>query len=281
MRALSFLFCAHSAHHIVRYCLKWFNKHFVLWQSVIILRPSRQPMALQISPILSTPHFILLHAGRFTARQRRWLNGDRKNFCPFFPRESSNRLWGKKKPVPTVTPSWRRVSVSQWRWGLVDVLWHDQLRGLIVIWCVCGPVGMWVHSRRVFTCVCLPVGVCVCDRAPHCCSDVSSLCPRPMTVTPSLPVLSWGIGVSGLPLLSAPPSSNPLPFLPQPLHPPTCSESESLSRPADLWLLLTNGCGLGMLTGHKKLVSKILQAKLRVNTCLLLRKPNRTKAGSG
>lgn len=85
---LLFLFCAHRAHHFVQYCLKWFNKHFVLQRSVIILQPSPQPMALRISPILSTPHFILLHAGCFTVRQRQWRKATGKVVPRPFPEKN-------------------------------------------------------------------------------------------------------------------------------------------------------------------------------------------------
>lgn len=97
---------------------------------------------------------------------------------------------------------------------------------------------MWVHSRSVSACVCvcLPVGVCACDRAPHCCSDVSSLCPRPMTVTPSLtgPLLG-AQDVWASPSLHSSSSQPPALLTPTP-HPPTCTQGEVLSRPADQWL---------------------------------------------
>lgn len=101
-----FVFCgaAHREHHFVRYCLRWFNNHFVLWRRVIILRLSRQPIALRISPILSVPHFILLHAGCFTAQQRRWLRATGKSCSPSFQEsqtDSSAKYKGEK--IPTVT----------------------------------------------------------------------------------------------------------------------------------------------------------------------------------
>lgn len=105
MRSSLFWGTVHRAHHIVLYCLKWFNKHFALRCSVIILWPSRQPMALQISPVLSTPHFILLHVGCFTARQWRWLTATGKKLCPVFPQRiiQTAEQSVRKKPVPTVS----------------------------------------------------------------------------------------------------------------------------------------------------------------------------------
>lgn len=100
-----FVFCgaAHRVHRIVRYCLKWFNKHFVLRWSVIILRASRQPIALHISPTLSAPRISLLHAGCFTARQWRWLKATGKVVPPLSQRNEPTPVTGiRGKSVPTV-----------------------------------------------------------------------------------------------------------------------------------------------------------------------------------
>lgn len=65
---------------------------FVLEESIIILRASHSPMTLQTGPVLSTPHFILLHVGHFTGLvQRQRAGNDRKNCGPCFPREESNQ----------------------------------------------------------------------------------------------------------------------------------------------------------------------------------------------
>lgn len=81
-----FVFCdaAHEAHHIVQYCLKWFNKHFVLRRSVIFTSLSAaNDFADQ---------FNSLHASfYFTARWLRYCSstvvaeGDRKSCVPSFP----------------------------------------------------------------------------------------------------------------------------------------------------------------------------------------------------
>jgi len=164
-------------------------------------------MALQISPTLSTPHFILLAARRFTAAQRR----RREQSCtPSFP-EKRPTLGGGWEPAGSHS---RAAAASltmphglllQGELGLSLRLiwrplpWCDQLRGLC-------DVSIRVCVWRPLAAVC----VCACDRAPRCCSDVSSLCPSPRTVTP---VLSWGTWVSGLTLHSASqPSPHPLPF---------------------------------------------------------------------
>lgn len=166
--------------------------------------------------------------------------GDRKSCAPSFPENH------QKTPEQSIRKSlfpqshWTCITQSAvccclqwelgWHWGFFFC--NDQLRGLIIIWHLCGPLVMGAQSE----CVCLLVGVCACDRAPHCCSDVSSLCSRPMTVTPSLLVLSWGTEVSGLPLLSAPPSPNPLPFWLQSPHPPTAESYCWALTAADQWL---------------------------------------------
>lgn len=267
-----FLFCgaARGAHHIVRYCLKWFNKHFVLRRSVIILRPSRQPMALQISPILSTPHFILLHAGRFTARQRRWLKATGK-VVPLL----SQRII-KQTPEPSARerlfpqPQWACTTRNAascllqtgmcWDWGLFDVFCYDQLRGLMVIWCLCGAIGdVGAQSECVCLCVCVCLLVCV-PVTEHLIAAVMypHYAPVPWPSHPALPDLSWGPRMSGLPLLSTPPAPNPLPFWLQPPIP------QPALRVRCWVVLLTNGCSLVVLTEHEKLVFQVLQAELRV-----------------
>lgn len=106
-----------------------------------------------------------------------------KSCAPSFP---ENQVWSIRKSLFPQS-YWTCISqnaaccVLQWDWGLFDVFCHDQTQRFD------GELkSARVHSRSVSACVCLPVGVCTCDRAPHCCSDVSSLCLRPMTVTPSL-----------------------------------------------------------------------------------------------
>lgn len=167
-----------------------------------------------------SPHLILFYctlAALLLGNSGGWKRQEK--LYPFFPRESpDSRAEYKEKPVPTVVLNFHHSKCStltftvgmSWDWGLFDIFCHDQLRGLSACWCAC-------------------------DRAPHCCSDVSSLCPCPMTVTPSLLVLSWGNGMSGLPLLSFLHLPNPLPFGLQPHHPPTVIQGEVLSRPADLF----------------------------------------------
>lgn len=131
-----------------------------------------------------SPHLILFYctlAALLLGNGGGWRRHEK--LCSFFPRESSVEY--KKKLVPTVIlnlhQSKRRVLCFTVRlrfiWRLLP--WSAQrFDGELK--------SARVHSRSVSACVCLPVGVCTCDRAPHCCSDVSSLCLRPMTVTPSL-----------------------------------------------------------------------------------------------
>lgn len=155
---------------------------FALEQSVIILRASHSPMTLQTSPVLSTPHFILLHAGRFTVLvQRQRLETTGKTVALAFP--GKNPIREKKKKVCSHSHA-ERVSLKIQRgylkrgWGLFDVICKDQIRGLKSAWAVGNSAVFLLYSL-------LPVGVFVCDRAPHCCSDVFSLCLYSMTVTPS------------------------------------------------------------------------------------------------
>lgn len=138
-------------------------------------------MTLQTSPVLSTPHFILLHAGRFTVLvQRQRLETTGKTVALAFP--GKNPIRAEEKPCSHSHAE--RVSLKIQRgylqrdWGLFDVICEDQLRGLKSARAIGNLTVCLLYSF-------LPVCVFVCDRAPHCCSDVSSLCPYSMTVTPS------------------------------------------------------------------------------------------------
>lgn len=76
-----------------------------------------------------------------------------------------------------------------------------------------GDVG--THSPSPSTC--LPVGVFACDKAPHCCSDVSSLCPpsHDRHTQPTGPLLreqDVRASPSVSPLPTACPSDSGLPF---------------------------------------------------------------------
>ena len=107
-----------------------------------------------------------------------------------------------------------------------------------------------VSTQQVHVCLCMPA----LDRVPHCCSDASSLCPHPVTITSRLLFLSWGLGSLGLFLPPSPPS----PAMPCPYsgsnaqHPPSCSQCDVLSL-TDL-SLLTSGYGLVVLTAFEKVI---------------------------
>lgn len=135
-------------------------------------------MTLQTSPVLSTLHFILLPAGRCSCATPD--AGNNKKSCgPCFPRKESNHSGGNARSHSHP----ERVSLKiqqgylQRDWGLFHVICEDQLRGLMSAWAGGNPTGCLLYS---FLTVC----VFVCDRAPRCCSDVSSLCPHSRTVTP-------------------------------------------------------------------------------------------------
>lgn len=178
-------------------------------------------MALRISPILSTPHFILLHAGCFTVPLQQWLEETGKVVPLFFPREKSNRLQitAPEKAFyhsPTELASLKTCHsvLLQQDWGLINAS-GDQLRGLTSV-LASGDVG----TRSLSPSTRLPVGVFACDKAPHCCSDVSSLCPpshdrhtQPYWSSPER------TRCQGFPFGFAPP--NCLPFWLRPSHPPT------------------------------------------------------------
>lgn len=171
-------------------------------------------MALQISPILSTPHFILLHAGCFTARQRRWLKATGKVVSLL-----SQRII-KQTPERSVRKSlfpqshWTCITQNaaccrlQWEWSEIEAYLTSSAlissEGLMVIWHLCGPTGdVGAQLECVGLLVCAPVieHLIAAVMYPH-------YAPVPW---PSHPAYrsSWGTGESGLPLLSAPPSPCP------------------------------------------------------------------------
>lgn len=181
-------------------------------------------MTLQTSPLLSTPHFILLPAGRFTVLvQRQQLETTGKAVALAFP--GKNPITAEKACSHSHP---ERISLKiqkgylQRDWGLFNVICEDQLRGLMSAWARGNPTVCLLYS---FLTIC----VFVCDRAPHCCSDVSSLCPHSRTVTPctygplrrepgARASMSYSLYLSHS-ILS--------------LHFPTCIHSELLSCPGD------------------------------------------------
>lgn len=119
-------------------------------------------MALQISPILSTPHFILLHAGLLYCSATAVAEGDRKSCVPSFPENyqtDSGAAYEEKACSHSRTElaslAMRRVVVYSGNGAEIeayfDVFCHDQLRGLMVIGRLCGPLVMWA---RLLVCVC-------------------------------------------------------------------------------------------------------------------------------
>lgn len=171
---------------IERYCLKWFNKPFVLWQRVIILRPSRQPMALQIRPALCTPHFILLPDGCFTARQLWWQKAAGKVVSVVSQRIIS-RLWEKSSSLSLGA----MLSLRGGRRHLLQSAKH-----VCSIWWLC--VNSRVTLLHMQYCKSLPI-------TEHLIATV--MYPHYTGILrPSHNQLSWGTGVSGPPPLSSPPS---------------------------------------------------------------------------
>lgn len=147
---------------------------FALEDSIIVLRASHLPMTLQTSPVLSTPHFILLHIGHFTVlvqRQRLQMTGKTVAFA--FP--GKNPIGAEKEHVPTVTLSEYHSKYSEDIYSEAGVYLTSSAKISLAV----GNLAVCLLFSF------LPVCVFVCDRAPHCDSDVSSLCPYSVTVTPS------------------------------------------------------------------------------------------------
>lgn len=115
-------------------------------------------MTLQTSPVLSTPHFILLHAGCFTVLvQRQRLETTGKTVALAFP--GRNPITAEKKHVPTVTLSMDRWKYSRDIYSKTGVYLTSSARISSGVWCQPGLLVIWLYVCCPPSCllVCLPV----------------------------------------------------------------------------------------------------------------------------
>lgn len=95
-------------------------------------------MTLQTSPVLSTPHFILLPAGRFTVLvQRQQLETTGKAVALAFP--GKNPITAEKTHVPTVTLSAYHSKYSRDVYSETGVYSTSSARINSGVWCQPGP----------------------------------------------------------------------------------------------------------------------------------------------
>lgn len=148
-----------------------------------------------------SPHLILFYctlAALLLGNSGGWRR--QENLGPVFPRESSNGSRYKKGRFPQSHKKWHHSKYTTLCFTVSFVMLGSDAN----LKCVC---GLWCCGWCFYLCL-QPVGVCTCDRAPHCCSDVSSLCLRPRSITPGPLVFSWGWVSLGFPfslLLHLPP----------------------------------------------------------------------------
>lgn len=115
-------------------------------------------MTLQTSPVLSTPHFILLHAGCFTVLvQRQRLETTGKTVALAFP--GKNPITAEKKHVPTVTLSVDRWKYSRDIYSKTGVYLTSSARISSGVWCQPGLLLIQLYVCCPPSCllVCLPV----------------------------------------------------------------------------------------------------------------------------
>lgn len=180
-------------------------------------------MTLQTSPVLSTPHFILLHAGCFTVLvQRQRLETTGKTVALAFP--GKNPITVEKKHVPTVTLSVDRWKYSRDIYSETGVYLTSSTRISSGVWCQPGLLVI-----RLYVCCppsCLPVCLLVTEHLiaavmyPH-------YVPIPWPSHLASMALSGGNWVLGLPRLSFSLSQHPFHSILSHFH------SELLSCPGD------------------------------------------------
>lgn len=180
-------------------------------------------MTLQTSPVLSTPHFILLHAGCFTVLvQRQRLETTGKTVALAFP--GKNPITAEKKHVPTVTLSVDRWKYSRDIYSKTGVYLTSSVRISSGVWCQPGLLVIRLYLCCPPSCllVCLPVTehLIAAVMYPH-------YVPIPWPSHLASMALSRGNRVLGLPRLSLSLSQHPFHSILRHFH------SELLSCPGD------------------------------------------------
>lgn len=182
-------------------------------------------MTLQTSPVLSTPHFILLHAGCFTVLvQCQRLETTGKTVALAFP--GKNPITAEKKHVPTVTLSVDRWKYSRDIYSKTGVYLTSSARISSGVWCQPGLLAIRLYVWCPSSCllVCLPVTehLIAAVMYPH-------YVPIPWPSHLASMALSGGNRMLGLPRLSLSLSLSQHPF-----HSILCHfHSELLSCPGD------------------------------------------------
>lgn len=181
IKLLSFNANANRACYFEEYCSKWFNKHFCFTgEHYYFMSLSLANDSADQSSSFHTSFYFTAHWPLYCSCAMPAAGNDRKKLWPSL---SQRRIQSGPRKGMFPQSRWAGITQNtagylQRDWPRFDVIGEDQLRGLKSSRAVGNPTVCLLPSF-------LPVCVFGCDRAPHRCSDVSSLCPYSMTVTPS------------------------------------------------------------------------------------------------